>query len=391
MSIQTAVPSTPATRVRSSRLLSVDLLRGLTIGFMILVNDPGGPAYGPLRHADWNGFTPTDLVFPTFVFLVGISTVFSTAKRLQEGATKASLILHVIRRSIILFLLCLVVNSSPFFHLSTMRYYGVLTRIALCYSIVATIYILSPGWRSKALMLIAALGGYWILMRFVAVPGYGVPGRDIPFLDGEANLAAWLDRHIFSAAHLLQVTHDPEGLLSTLPAIGTTLMGVLTGIWLRTSFPIAAKARGILIAGVSAVVLGCLWNFTFPINKQLWTSSYVLFAGGLSLLLLALFMWVADLSASKSTGSGKTFAHTTLLVFGTNAIFAYVLSEVLSNCLAAIHLRNGLNLTQWCYEGIYKAVPDAQLASLLYSLPYVLVCWLVVYFALYKRKIFLKV
>lgn len=392
MSTPAAAPSLVEKAVHSRRLLSLDLLRGLDIGFMILVNDNGSSAaYQPLQHSAWNGFTPTDLVFPTFLFLVGVTTVFSTAKRLQEGAAKASLLLHVVRRAVILFLLGLVVNSAPFFRLSTMRYYGVLPRIALCYLIVASFYILLPGWRSKVAALIAILGSYWILMRFVPVPGYGIPGRDIPLLDPNVNLAAWIDRHIFTAAHLYERTRDPEGLLSTLPALGTTLIGLLTGIWLKTSRSLTAKVRGIVIAGVSGVVLGYLWNFSFPINKKLWTSSYVLFAGGLSLLLLALFIWIADLRAAKPGGSRTTFGRTLLLVFGTNAIFAYVLSEVLASCLGAIHLGNHLAVTQYWYLGIHKAVPDAAFASLLYSLSYVAVCWLIVYFLLYRRNIFIKV
>jgi hypothetical protein len=225
------------TQKKPDRLLSLDLLRGLTIGFMILVNNngDGGHAYWVLNHAEWNGFTPTDLVFPTFLFLVGISTVLSTASRLALGATRRSLFLHTLRRAVILFLLGIVVNSFPFFHLHTMRFYGVLPRIAICYLIVATLYIFRPGWRSKAGLAIAALVGYWLLMRFVPVPGYGTPTHEIPILDRDANLAAWLDRHIFSASHLYEGTRDPEGLLSTLPALATTLLGLLTGVWLRTS------------------------------------------------------------------------------------------------------------------------------------------------------------
>src|SRR5271154_3274074 len=167
--------STPSTTAKSSmtaarpgRLLSLDVLRGLTIAFMILVNNNGDEtvAYWPLKHAAWNGFTPTDLVFPTFLFLVGISTVFSTASRLAHGATKQSLFLHVLRRSIILYLLGLVVNSFPFFQLHTMRFYGVPPPIAICYLITATLYLIRPGWRDKVFLTIAALVGYWILMRF---------------------------------------------------------------------------------------------------------------------------------------------------------------------------------------------------------------------------------
>src|SRR5271163_2369934 len=198
MTTTTANP--PLAAVKPARMISLDVLRGLDIGFMILVNNnaDGVRAYWALKHAAWNGFTPTDLVFPTFLFLVGITTVFSTASRLAKGATRQSLFLHVLRRSIVLYLLGLVVNSFPYFHLHTMRFYGVLPRIAICYLITATLYLISADWRNKAILVVAALAGYWILMRFGPVPGYGVPGHDIPLLDRDANLAAWLDRQIFS-------------------------------------------------------------------------------------------------------------------------------------------------------------------------------------------------
>ena len=382
-------------RSKPDRLLSLDLLRGLTIGFMILVNNNGDGrhAYWALNHAEWNGFTPTDLVFPTFLFLVGISTVLSTASRLARGATRQSLFLHTLRRAVILFLLGIVVNSFPYFHLHTMRFYGVLPRIAICYFLVATLYIFRPEWRSKVALLIAALIGYWLLMRFVPVPGYGTPTHEIPLLDRDANLAAWLDRHIFSASHLYERTRDPEGLLSTLPALATTLLGLLSGVWLRTSHTLAHKARGIAIAGISGVLLGGLWNFSFPINKRLWTSSYVLFAGGLSLLLLALFIWIVDVRSAKQGRpeiGRRSGLSTPLLVFGTNAITAYVFSELLASAFGSIHTGPGVNLQQTLYRSIHGVVPDAAFASLLYSLGFVLVCWLAVY-PLYRQKIFIKI
>ena len=185
-----------------------------------------------------------------------------------------------------------------------MRFYGVLPRIAICYLIVASLYLISPGWRSKAALAVAALAGYWILMRFVPVPGYGIPGHDIPLLDRDANLTAWLDRQIFSASHLYEHTRDPEGLLSTIPAMATALLGLLTGIWLRTQRTLVQKIGGIAIAGLTGVLLGGLWNLSFPINKKLWTSSYVLFAGGLSLLLLALCLLIVDLPKKNPSDSG---------------------------------------------------------------------------------------
>lgn len=385
-----------STGAKPTRMLSLDLLRGLTIGFMILVNNNGDGlrAYWPLKHSVWNGFTPTDLVFPTFLFLVGISTVLSTASRVAKGASRRSLFFHVLRRAIILYLLGLVVNSFPFFNLHTMRFYGVLPRIAICYLIVATLYLVSPGWRSKVVLAAAALIGYWALMRFVPVPGFGTPTHEIRLLDPDANLTAWIDRQIFSASHLYERTRDPEGLLSTLPALATTLMGLLTAFWLRTNRTLANKARGIAVAGLSCVLLGWIWNFSFPINKKLWTSSFVLFAGGLSLLLLALFIWIADIRAAnpdKSARVGNSWFNTLLLVFGTNAITAYVLSELLSSAFSSIHFASGINMEQWLYRSILAGVPNPAFASLLYSLAFVAFCWLVVYVLLYRRRIFIKI
>jgi Uncharacterized conserved protein len=380
------------TRVKPGRLLSIDLLRGLTIGFMILVNDNGSrDAYRELQHSLWNGFTATDLVFPTFLFLVGVSTVFSTASRLARGDSKQSLFLHTVRRAVILFLLGLLVNSFPHFHWHTLRFYGVLPRIAICYFVVATLYLINPKWKNKLVLAVALLVGYWALMRFVPVPGYGTPGHDVPLLDPDRNLAAWLDRHIFAASHLYERTRDPEGLLSTLPAIATSLMGLLTGIWLRTQRTLSEKVRGIAIAGASCVVLGWAWNFSFPINKKLWTSSFVLFAGGLSLLLLALSIWMFDReTAGEMKPATRSRWFTPLLVFGTNAITAYVFSELLASAVGSIHVRPGMNLQHWLANGILSAVPYPAFASLLYSLSFVAVCWVPTY-VLFRRKIFIKI
>ena len=384
MATQTAVAVKPA------RMISVDVLRGLTIAFMILVNNNGDEshAYWPLKHAAWNGFTPTDLVFPTFLFLVGVSTVFSTAARLAQGATKMSLFLHTLRRAIILFLFGQVVNNFPFFHLGTWRVYGVLPRIAICYLLVATFYIFFPGWRSKLATAIAALVGYWIIMRFIPVPGYGVPTHDIRILDPDGNIVAWFDRQIFSAPHLYERTRDPEGLISTLPSLATALFGLLTGIWLRTSHTIAEKARGIAVAGVTGVILGGIWNTWFPINKKLWTSSYTLWAAGLSMLLLAFFIWLVD--ARRKPGDKPGAWTTPLLVFGTNSIFAYVLSELLSGAIYSFPIRPGVFITTAAYAAVLHALNNPALVSLLYSLCFVAVCWLPTS-VLYRKRIFLKI
>ena len=376
---------------KPGRLLSLDVLRGLTIGFMILVNNNGDGqnAYWALKHAQWNGFTPTDLVFPTFLFLVGISTVLSTATRLAQGASKLSILLHTTRRTVILFLLGLLVNSFPFFHLHTLRIYGVLPRIAICYFVVSVLYLISPSWKSKVAIAVAALVGYWALMRFVSVPGYGVPTHGVTLLDPDGNLAAWIDRQVFGASHLYEQTRDPEGLLSTLPALATALFGMVTGLWLRTSYTFVEKARGVAIAGVSSVLLGAAWSLEFPINKKLWTSSYVLFAAGWSLLLLAGAIWLVDIQG-KGDIARQRKRYMVLLVLGMNSIAAYVFSELLPGVLYLIRVGPNTNLRQWVYQGITSAITDPALASLAYSLGFVAVCWLAMY-PLYRNKIFLKI
>jgi len=395
--LQTHLPSArtylaPSLPQASNRLLSLDLLRGLTIAFMILVNDAGdfNSAYWPLLHSRWNGCTPTDIVFPTFLFIIGITTVISLSSRLSRGTPKRTLFLQILRRSVILFLLGILVNSFPFFNLHTMRFFGILPRISVCYFVVATLYLFSQGWRDKLALFIAILIGYWILLRFVPVPSYGVPTRGVPFMDPLHNLAFWVDRSLFSASHLSDGTHDITGLGSTLPSIATTLLGVLTAQWLRTSHTFTRKVRNIALAGFAAVLLGGLWNFTFPINKELWTSSFVLFAGGISMLLLALFMWIFDRVPSALSARKRSPLITVLLVFGTNAITAYVFSELLASGLSSIPIHPGTNLQEILYLSILHIVPNAPFASLLYSLAYVAVCWLFTY-PLYRRGLFIKI
>src|SRR5579863_5535253 len=221
------------------RILALDVVRGITIAFMIMVNNNGGPgSWRFMNHANWNGLTPTDLVFPTFVFIVGVSVVFAFHARIAKGDTRAKLAKHTIIRAIVLILLGIIVNSFPYFHLDHMRFYGVLQRIAVCYLVVGLFYLWDRGVKSKIAALIVCLVGYWILVQWVPVPGAGMPGRDVPFLDKDQNIVAWVDRQLMPG-HLYEdwTTHntrDPEGLLSDIPAIGTALLGLLAGLWLRT-------------------------------------------------------------------------------------------------------------------------------------------------------------
>ena len=374
----------PSTSGVQTRLISLDVLRGITIAFMILVNNNGDEryAYWPLKHALWNGWTPTDLVFPTFLFVAGLSLVFSFESRLAKGASKVSLFLHALRRSIILFALGLVVNGFPFFHWQTLRIYGVLQRFAVCLLIVSALHLWKRGAKSKIVVLIAALIGYWIIMRWIPVPGYGLPTRDIPLLDKDANWVAYIDRHIFPG-RLYEGTRDPEGLLSNLPALGTALLGMLAALWLRTKRSNYAKFLGLLGGAIAGLLLGKIWGHSFPINKKLWTSSYVLFASGWSLLGLSICYWLIEIKQWKR---GWTFPW---LVFGSNAIAAYVFSELLSPLVGDV-LFGHRSLGSIIYAHVFAHVPDRALGSLLYSVCYVAVCFIPV-LILYRKKIFIKI
>jgi predicted acyltransferase len=384
---------------RPERLLSLDVLRGLTIAFMIIVNDQMGPEpFSQLHHAAWNGFTATDLVFPTFLFLVGISTVLSTASRLARGATRGSLFLHTARRALLLVAFGFVVNNFPSFHMANARYYGVLPRIGVCYFVVASLYLVSPRWKDKAVLAVFCLVSYWVLMRFVPVPGYGIPTHTVAMNDHDGNLAAWLDRRIFSAAHLYEGTRDPEGLLSTIPAVATALFGMLAGLWLRTAHPTRRKAAAIAFAGLLSLCLGLAWDPFFPINKKLWTSSFVLFAGGWSMLLLTVSVYLIDVlrvgrsvaDPDRPESSRHSIAYTPLLVLGTNAITAYLISELGADLLGAVRLPSGGSIPGASFNAMLAESGSPQWASLLFSLGYLLLCWLPV-LPLYRKRIFLRI
>ena len=368
-----------------NRLVSIDVLRGITIAFMILVNNNGSDtlSYRLLNHSPWNGCTPTDLVFPTFLFIMGISLVLSTYGRLARGATAGDILPHALRRFALLFLFGLIVNGFPFFDLSTLRIYGVLQRFAVCYIFAVLILLATRKVWAWVAITVALLLGYYILLRWVPVPGHGMPVRDIPLLDRDLNLTAWLDRHILPARRLYERTRDPEGLLSDLPSLATVLLGMVTAVWLRASRSPQAKAAGILVAGLVLIAAGYLWGFSFPINKKLWTSSYVLFAAGWSLLGLAFCFWAVEIR--------KLSTRFTLpaLVFGMNAIAAYVLSELLASAIAAVKPYPNQNLEKWVYERVFQPIVNPAFGSLVYSLCFVFICWLPMY-VLYRRRIFLK-
>lgn len=384
---------------KPERLLSLDVLRGLTLAFMIIVNDQSGPApFSQLSHAAWNGFTATDLVFPTFLFLIGVSIILSTASRLARGATRSELFLHTIRRSLLLIFFGFVVNNFPFFHMATARYYGVLPRIGLCYFVVAALYLISPTWKDKVVIAILCLVSFWALMRFVPVPGYGVPTQTVAINDHDGNLTAWLDRQIFSAPHLYEHTRDPEGLLSTIPAVATCLFGLLAGMWLRTTRPTPKKAAALAVTGAVFLCVALAWNPFFPINKKLWTSPFALFAGGWSLLLLAASIYLIDvlrigrarLSANREESAVHPLIYKPLLVLGTNSILAYLISELGDSVLSQIHLPSGMSLKAALHHSVAQAISSPPWLSLVNSLVYLALCWLLV-LPFYRKRIFLRI
>ena len=375
--------SAPASTA-TGRVLSVDIARGITIAFMIMVNNNGAQAWHPFTHSVWNGWTPTDLVFPCFLFLVGVSIVLAFGKRFERGVPKGRMVVSVLRRSAILFCLGLIVNGYPHFPWATLRIYGVLQRIAICYCCVALFYLWRRDATSKIVAIVVLLVGYWVLVRYVPVPGAGIPGKTIPFMDMRQNWPAWLDRHIFPG-RLYVGYRDPEGLLSDLPSIATTLFGVLAGLWMRTQRSRQQIALGLLGAAVALIAAGKLWSLSFPLNKNLWTSSYVLFSAGTSTLLLGALYWMIDIQGWRKAWTQPW------IVFGTNAIFAYMLSELLSSTLwmQGLHHHTEMFWTA-IYMPVFARIQPPGLGSLLYSIAFTIVCWLVTY-PLWRKKIFLKI
>ncbi len=374
------------------RLMSLDVLRGLTIAFMIMVNNNGGPGSRSfMNHSAWNGMTATDLVFPTFVFVVGASIAFAFEARLARGATRAQLALHTLRRAAVLFLLGIVVNSFPFFKLAHLRVFGVLQRIALCYLAVGLFYIWDRRVSTKVAALVAVLVGYWILLRWVPVPGAGMPGRDIPFLDVSQNLTSWLDRLILPYHLYLEPPEfnmrDPEGLLSTLPAIGSALLGLLAGLWLRSHKPLTAKVWGLAAGAAVCLATGYMWSHWFPLNKNLWTSSFVLVAAGWSLAGLAFTFWAADVRGWRK---GWTWPW---LVLGSNAITAYMFSELALSVLYNIHFTadgRRTDVVAWVISHLFVYIPGHGVGQFAYSLTVLAFCFIPVW-VLYRKKIFIKV
>lgn len=365
----------------------------MTIAGMLLVNQPGswGAIYPPLRHAEWHGWTPTDLIFPFFLFIVGITTWISLESRRARGASEGDLVRQILKRGLVIIALGLLLNMFPYEKIerfTQLRYTGVLQRIGLAYMFGALI-----AFRTNLKQQIIASGilliGYQVLMTIVPVPGkFGLPGAFFLHTKDQ-HLAAWVDRavmggHLWSGSR----TWDPEGLLSTIPAIGTVILGVIAGRWINSKQPLPERIAGLFAAGCIAMVAGLMWNWSFPINKSLWTSSYVLFTAGMGAATLATCMWIID--QHRVTWWTKPLA-----IYGMNPIVAFWGSGAMARLIYSVIKvpcggENKVALQRCVYESAYVSWLPPKLASLAFAFTFVLV-WLGILWILYKKRIFLKV
>ena len=401
----TSAPPAPA----RERLLSLDVFRGITIAGMLLVNDPGtwSAIFPPLEHAEWNGWTPTDLIFPFFLFIVGITTHLSMSARRARGDDDSALVKQILRRGIIIYLLGFAMAMFPFYQWGTIaslpnatawdrivyriehvRLLGVLPRIAIVY-IFAGLLTLKTTLKQQIVIIATLLLGYWFAMTLIPVPGEGTIGAQLLHTH-DRNLAAYLDRLILTTNHTWagSVTFDPEGPFSTLPAIATAMLGVIAGTWIaRKDKSLLDRISGLFAAGAIGMVVGLMWNWSFPINKNLWTSSYVVFTAGMACVTLATIMWIVDYNDVKWWT--KPF-----VVFGVNPIVAFVGSGVMARLIYTLwHVQyqgKSVALQDAIYQSVFLTWLPPRVASLAFALTFVLL-WYGILLVLYRRKIILKV
>jgi predicted acyltransferase len=382
----------------NQRIVSIDFLRGLTIALMIVVNNPGdwGNLFLPFSHAHWNGVTSTDLIFPFFIFIVGASIAFSMLSKKASTENHSQLMMKIIKRGIIIFLLGLLKDNFPYMlhtdeglafkPLDTWRIMGVLQRIGLVYLFAGLIFI-KTNWKQQVGITLSILLGYWALLQIE------IDGAYILELDKYAggNLVTYIDYLILGDNHMWQqidldsgrmLGWEPEGLLSTLPAIATCLIGVLAGQWIKRESAILDKISNLFAIGGALTVLALLWNLTFPFNKGLWTSSYVLYAGGIALMSSGFCMWLMDYKGYNKVA--KPF-----VIFGSNATVAYLMAELVASLTWFIQI-DGVSLNQTLAGLIKNLIPHPQLASHTYAF-----LWMIPFFLIlkwmYNKKIFVKV
>ena len=374
-----------AVKAINARLSSLDFFRGFTVASMLLVNDPGDWAniYPPLEHSKWNGCTPTDLVFPSFLFIVGVSIVYAMQAKKADPAKQNTLLLSILRRTLTILAISYTLRLISDFDFTHLRIPGVLPRIAVVFGITAVLYV-KTNVRTQVCIAAVCLIGYYLIMTLVPVPGIG-PAN----LEPTTNLGAWLDRLVFTPNHLWaqSKTWDPEGLLGTIPAIGTCLIGLLTGTWLKKDTTKTGKQL-LQMAGAGAllIIAGLIWNEFFPINKALWSSSFVLYAGGIAVVILSLCYWLIDVK-------GYRMLTQPFLAFGRNAIAAYLLADFIPTILSAIKVTsNGAKTSVWSYMYTHLFVPYLSPinASLAGAFLMVFIIFIPIW-VLYVKKITIKV
>jgi len=365
------------------RLTSLDAFRGLTVASMMLVNNPGDweAIYSPLEHAPWSGWTFTDTIFPFFLWIVGVALTLSTAKRVEQGASREKLLAHVVRRSVLIFAFGLFLAGFPYFHLSRIRIPGVLPRIAVCYFIASLIFLYTK-WRAQLAAIVVLFASYWLLMTMFPLPCAGTSRFDV-----NCNVARYFDGMLLTG-HMWSQTKvwDPEGILSTLPAIATTLFGVLTGHLLREKVSSEKKAAFLLGIGAGLFALGQVANIWMPINKSLWTVSFSLLMAGLASMEFAILYWIIDIRGYKKWAAP-------LVIYGTNAIVVFVLSGIVGRLLGLVHVAgpNGQPepLGDHIYETAFAPLASPINASLLYAVAFMTLFFLISWF-LYSRRWFVR-
>lgn len=358
------------------RLIFLDAMRGFTIAAMILVNFPGNEAhvFSPLQHSTWNGLTPTDLIAPFFLFIVGISIVLSYSKH-RYANDKRALYSKIIWRSVKLYALGIFLNLLPAFDFTDLRYTGVLPRIALVFLPCAILY-LNTTFRQQLYTGIGILVAYWLAMTLIPTPGVGEV-----MLEPGVNLAAWIDGK-FLPGKMWQGTWDPEGILSTFPAIVSGISGLLAGHLLTSARISSDKVIYLMIIGLISAAAGYAWGLIFPVNENLWTSSFVLVTSGIAALILGASYYVVDIRGYTS----GTFPG---IVFGANAIAVYVLADILALVFyVAPFGEQTLNIH--ATDALVRSGMGPRLASCIYALCFVCINFIPAY-VLYKRKIFIRI
>ena len=373
----------------SNRSLSLDIFRGMTICFMIIVNNAGSEAlaYSPLQHARWHGFTPTDLVFPSFLFAVG--NAMSFAMRKFESMTTGAVVMKILRRTFLIFLLGYLMYWFPFFHqtdsggwalnpIANTRVLGVLQRIALCYG-AAALLIYFTSTRTVLVVSTLCLIGYWVILAVAHVPGMD------PFsMTGNAGYR--LDKWLLGESHMYHgegVAFEPEGFLSTLPGVVNVVAGYYAGVFISKHGRTYEGLAKLLLWGCGCLFGAYVLNFWFPVNKKLWTDSFVFITTGLDLVLLSFLIYAIEFRQKK--GWTGFFS-----VFGKNPLFIYLLSEILAETFHLIPIKDGQDLTEWVNSAFYQSWFPGAFGSLLYSLTFMMICWLVG-LMLDKKKIYIRV